>query len=107
MNDITARLAAMKAITNRARQEGCLLETQDNVFTPDDVDRRNQQGEFIWSHPDNWVMVTPARHLEWAQRQVDKAMEEKRKVAALVCRLDLELTEWQKGQEQNGTVSDS
>jgi hypothetical protein len=43
-------LRIMKEITNKAREEGCLLETRDDmVFTPDQLDARRQtvQGESV------------------------------------------------------------
>jgi hypothetical protein len=87
-------LRIMKEITNKAREEGCLLETRDNVFTPDELDARNRQGEFIWANWSNWDLITPGDYLARHTRQIEEALQKHGRAYELVVVFQQEQQRW-------------
>lgn len=96
-------LQIMKKITNKAREEGCLLELPgDRVFTPDELDAHNQQGEFIWANWSNWVLLTPSEYLVRKARQLDNARLEYEDAYAKVTEFIQALESGKKGTTTDG-----
>lgn len=95
-------LRIMKEITNKAREEGCLLETRDDmVFTPDQLDARNQQGEFIWANWGSWDMIKPEDYLARHTRQMEEALQNHDRAYELVVVLQQELQRWREGHDKS------
>lgn len=95
-------LRIMKEITNKAREEGCLLETRDEmIFTPDQLDARNQQGEFIWASWRSWDLIRPEDYLARHTRRIEEALQRHRDAFALVTVFLREQERWKDEQTKN------
>lgn len=102
-------LKIMKQLTELAREQGRLMQPvteRDMYLTPDEVDRLNLEGRWIWANRNSWVFIEPAAALAEAAQVVRGAQVAQRNVAAKVERLWRELDKW-KGADRNATGMDA
>jgi len=74
------------------------------VFTPDGLDKTNQEGRFIWAGWGNWTLIRPDRYLEQAWHKMLKAQADYRDARDLVDRLKKELEDGGKGEYEKATA---
>ncbi len=67
----------LKPLIQQARNEGSWLHCtyQDLWFTPDELERNNQVGKFLWG-PVNWTLRDPAINVGILKGRVTAALDD-------------------------------